>query len=126
MTACPEKILAKGDGGFPERVADAGECSFCRDCIAACETGALDSQAVAAWRRSANIGDTCLTAQGVVCFSCRDACPERAISFAPSRGVAQPALDNARCNACGACVAVCPPSAIRLVANDLGQGEAHA
>lgn len=126
VTACPEVILTRGDGGFPERITDAGECSFCRDCVAACETGALDAQANSAWRWTVSIGDACLAAQGVVCFSCRDACPERAISFVPSRGVAQPALDASRCNACGACVAACPPSAIRLVANDLDFQEACA
>ncbi len=126
VAACPEQILAKADGGFPERVADAGECSFCRDCVAACETGALDSSTNAAWRWTAKISKTCLTAQGVVCFSCRDACPERAISFAPNRGVAQPVLDDARCTACGACVAACPASAIGLVANEADLHEAFA
>jgi len=126
VTTCPEQVLGKGDGGFPERRMDAGECSFCRACLVACKAGALDSEAGIAWSWTASIGETCLATQGVVCFSCRDACPERAISFAPSRGVAQPALDSARCTACGACVAACPPSAVSLVPKSNEHREASA
>jgi ferredoxin-type protein NapF len=116
VSACPEGILAKGDGGFAERRPDAGECNFCGDCLRSCDAGALHDDGAPAWAWQAAIGESCLTAGGVVCQSCREACPELAIAFPPNRGVAQPQLDGDRCNACGACLAVCPPGAIALVA----------
>jgi ferredoxin-type protein NapF len=63
----------------------------------------------------ATIGEACLAKRGIVCESCRDACPEAAILFHPRRG--GPFLPEVRpeaCTGCGACITACPASAIKV------------
>lgn len=114
VRACSERILAPGDGGYPQVRAGAGECTFCGDCERACIARALDrSRVERAWRWQARVDTRCLTQAGIVCQSCRDACPEHAIRFPPAR-VPAPQVDASRCSACGACVPACPAQAIAL------------
>nr|WP_295374756.1 ferredoxin-type protein NapF [Pseudoxanthomonas sp.] len=113
VDACPEQVLVlrKGKAVFePER----GECTFCHACVDACAPGALrDREEGAPWAYLAAVGDACLAARGVVCASCRDACPQSAILIPPAaRGGAR--VDAEACSGCGACVAVCPTGAIHL------------
>lgn len=114
VDACPEQVLVlrKGKAVFdPER----GECTFCHACVDACVPGALrdPEHASAPWAHRARVDDACLGAQGVVCASCRDACPESAILIPPAaRGAAR--IDADACSGCGACVSVCPTHAIHL------------
>lgn len=112
VRACPQRVLGLGDGGFPVLLARAGECTFCRACVDACAPAALRADRDRAWNWVVEVDARCLTHSGIVCQSCRDACAPRAIRFQPSRAVAQPQIDGDRCNACGACVAVCPAAAI--------------
>ncbi|HEY5802713.1 MAG TPA: ferredoxin-type protein NapF [Lysobacter sp.] len=112
---CPERVLVRGAAGYAVFDPRLGECTFCGDCADACAPRALDPAAVEApWHTLAVAGDSCLTRHGVVCSSCRDACPERAIAFPLSTSVPMPLIDAARCNGCGACVSVCPVAAIDL------------
>lgn len=61
------------------------------------------------------ISDACLARAGVVCQTCGDACPERAIRFPLRRGGPPlPIVGHDRCTGCGACVPVCPVGAIDL------------
>ena len=119
VLACPTSLLVRGDGGFAATDYRRGECTFCGDCASACRDGALvrrDGQAP--WSRQIVIDATCLTRAGVVCRSCGEHCDAQAVRFAPQPGgVANPSLDAAACTGCGACVAVCPNRAIRVVAN---------
>jgi ferredoxin-type protein NapF len=113
--ACPETVLVRGDGQYPQFDPMLGECTFCHACADACEARALDLANVQpAWPLTAQIVGTCLARNGVTCFSCRDACGEAAIRFTPALGGAIPQLDAARCTGCGGCVPVCPVSAISL------------
>jgi ferredoxin-type protein NapF len=114
VEACPDRLLRRGDGGFPEFDARRGECSFCADCVRACDSGALQLALLAAWPWKAALGEGCLGAEGIFCRSCRDACGENAIRFAAVVGVGEPALDATRCTGCGGCVAACPASALSL------------
>lgn len=60
--------------------------------------------------------EACLALRGVVCGSCRDACDIGAIRMRPRlRAAPAPVVDGARCTGCGACVAICPADAIRLI-----------
>lgn len=112
---CPEQVLVRGAGGYPEFDPRRGECTFCGDCADACAPHALDREAVQApWTWVARVGADCLARHGIVCSSCRDHCPERAIVFRAVTGVATPDIDSTRCTGCGACVGVCPAAAIEL------------
>lgn len=113
--ACPEKILEKGRGGFPQVNFGLGECSFCGDCARSCKTGALDVER-APWRLKAQIAPSCLALKQVVCHSCGESCPTGAIRFRIAVGVvARPELDAAACTGCGACVGPCPVAAVTIV-----------
>lgn len=116
LTACPEHVLVRDADGRARFDPQRGECTFCGDCATACTTGAIDRLRVPrAWDWIADIADDCLAHRGVVCSSCRDACAETALHFAPvAAGVPAPRLDPQRCTGCGACVGACPVSAISL------------
>ncbi|MCB1735695.1 MAG: 4Fe-4S dicluster domain-containing protein [Gammaproteobacteria bacterium] len=68
VQACPERVLQRGDGGFPEIVFTHGGCDFCAECAAVCEPRALDrDRRGAAFGWVATIGDACLSRRGVEC-----------------------------------------------------------
>ena len=71
---------------------------------------------------SATIAAHCLAFNGVSCFSCRDACEERAIVFQPAIGGAQPLVVRGACTGCGECIEVCPVGAITLEAGEVADG----
>ena len=113
IAACPEQVLVRAGGGLPRFEPERGECSFCGDCAAACKAGAFDPATSPPWGIRALVGDGCLPANGVVCSSCREACPESAIRVPPgARGAAT--VDADCCTGCGACVGICPTGAITL------------
>jgi len=116
VDACPQHVLAQGDGGLPEFDPARGECTFCGDCAQACGEHAFGPLDAAPWRLQARFGETCLAARGIVCSSCRDACGESAIRFPPTRAVPRPTVEADRCTGCGACVGACPTAAIALAA----------
>ena len=117
IAACPTGVLLEGEGGHPAFAPSRGECTFCGACVDACAPQALDfGRADPPWPLKARVAGSCLTHRGVVCLSCRDACGEAAIRFRPALGVARPELDPERCTGCGACVGVCPTSAIVIAA----------
>jgi ferredoxin-type protein NapF len=64
------------------------------------------------------IGVGCIAfAKNVVCRGCGDACDAAAIRFSPRLGgAACPVILDERCTGCGACIPVCPASAITLTA----------
>lgn len=121
ITACPEGLLRKGGGGFPEADFSTSGCSFCGACAEACQTGAIQLDALmrdeAPWHFTIAFNRNCLTAQEVVCRTCAEACDTAAIRFHPRiGGVSRPIIDAARCTGCGACLAPCPTAAIERVA----------
>jgi ferredoxin-type protein NapF len=115
VEACPERIIKRGSGGFPELEFQHGECTFCGGCAAACPEPLFDRAAPKPWNATALISDKCLPRRGVICQSCKDACPASAIVVAPAK-VPAPVVDLDRCTGCGACVAVCPVDAIAVAA----------
>ncbi|MCC6714734.1 MAG: ferredoxin-type protein NapF [Gammaproteobacteria bacterium] len=116
IEACPERVLRHGDGGYPRVDFDLGGCTFCRKCVDSCPAGVFaDPLSSPAWSARATVSAACLTRQGVYCSSCRDSCEAAAIRFPPAHGaVPRPRIDTERCTGCGACVAVCPSTAIAV------------
>lgn len=120
VDACPTHVLRIADGRLRVDYAD-GECTFCGACATACPEPAFDLIAHAArarpWDVVARIDATCLARLGIECESCGDACEAHAIRFRLHGGpVPDPRVDPQHCTGCGACVRVCPASAITVVA----------
>ena len=114
---CETKIIIVGDGGFPTVDFSKDECTFCYQCADVCPEPIFKPKEETPWRAKASISDKCLAQQNVECRSCGDMCEPMAIQFQLRAGsVALPKIELDECSGCGACVAVCPTSAI-LVSN---------
>ena len=116
LKSCPESILSSDPHGLPVLDPTIAECTFCGVCVDACTTSALRAELIAGWPWRAAVDDsTCLSMNGVSCRTCQDSCEPGAIRFKlQTGGRAEPILDMDRCNGCGACVALCPVSAVAL------------
>ncbi len=117
---CPEKIIVKGDGGFPSINFNLGGCTFCQECVTACKEGALTISSTdhSPWGLIADISAKCISLHGVTCRSCADSCEEESISFHHQPGgISQPLIDTKSCTGCGSCVAPCPVHAIKVSEN---------
>lgn len=116
ISACLEKILETGRGGFPQVNFFKGECSFCGDCAAKCKSGALNRRTdEVPWSFKSIIASSCLAQKQVVCRTCGEVCPVGAIRFNLSIGaVARPEVDPEACTGCGACYGPCPVSAVTI------------
>ncbi len=123
ISACPEKILKKGDGGYPEVNFIAGECTFCAKCVEACDSGAFKKTATKgddlkpedAWNLNITFKENCLSLNAVICRACGDHCDEQAIQFKLKLGgISEPQVDHEECTGCGACVSVCPVHAVKI------------
>lgn len=115
IRACPEQIVVKGDGGFPTVDFTRGECTYCQACVKACPEPVFRPVTEEPWQQQAQVAESCLAQQGVMCRSCQDICEPEAIRFPPRRGVAAaPEIDTDLCNGCGGCVSVCPSRAIAI------------
>lgn len=114
VEACAARLITLADGK-PQVTFDTAECTFCGACAEACAEPVFD-RSRRPFRHVATLGDGCLAHGGVVCQSCRDACPEAAIRFVPRRGGPfLPDIQTPACTGCGACVTACPTSAMGLV-----------
>ncbi len=117
LRACPEGILIRGRGGYPEVDFRRGECTFCHACAEACRPGVIADQAQRqAWSLAPYIDPAaCLAWQGVVCLTCQEQCEAAAIVLrSQPGGVMRPVVEPAACTGCGACVRPCPGQAIGL------------
>ncbi len=110
---CPEGIIRRGDGGFPEVSFSDSGCTFCGRCVSVCVPHALAAQRP--WQLTLTIAESCIAKRGSVCMSCAEACIERALRLPlVAGGVATPQFDPQRCSGCGFCVGPCPSGAITL------------
>ncbi len=111
--ACPHDAIRRA----PERLRGAAEtpiidpyaapCRMCDDlpCIAACETGALRSEAPSALGTARVQALDCLNRMSQTCSVCVEQCPvPGAIAFAGD----VPAVNDPLCTGCGLCQHVCP------------------
>ncbi len=124
--ACPEQVIIKGDGGFPSVDFNLGECTFCGECSAVCNEPIFKKLSERPWNQIAVINDAddatavslegaCMVQKGIVCQSCKDVCDVRAITMKyNSASMPEPIIGSDLCTGCGACVSVCPTSAINI------------
>ena len=121
ISFCPENILIRGDGGYPEVQFKHGECTFCGKCAESCKADALHSPGASyspddAWNLSVDFSSNCLSLNAIVCRACGDVCDSQAIHFQLKLGgVAEPKVSQEDCTGCGACVKPCPVQAISIV-----------
>mgnify|MGYP002633698642 CR=1 FL=1 len=118
INQCPTHILKPGRGQLPVIDFNQGECLFCGECAKVCQPGAIDRTFNQnAWSIVASLtDDSCIAHQNVECRACYDPCEPGAIKFiAKIGGPSRPSLDPASCTGCGACLAVCPVTAISMV-----------
>lgn len=93
-----------------------GECELCRACADICPADLFTPASKAPWQIRAEITETCLANNGVVCQTCHELCPNDAIRLSHRLG-APPSLtiETDACSGCGACIAPCPSAAIDMV-----------
>lgn len=116
IRACPEQILIRGRGGYPQIDFSRGGCSFCGECARACQAGGLRHADEHPWNQKVFIAGSCLLNQGSECRACGERCQTSAIQFRrQAGGNAMPMLEQALCNGCGACISVCPVNAIDVL-----------
>ncbi len=114
IAACPENVLYRGDGGFPEISFTDRGCTLCSECASACPEPIFDLKRIA-FNWQASISDGCLANQNVHCQICQDQCEVRAIRFTPRlRSAPLPLIDTDACTGCGNCLPNCPSGAISL------------
>lgn len=113
--ACKQQIIIIGDGGYPQVDFQHSECTFCYQCAAVCPEPIFLPQTEVPWQAKINISEACLAKKNIECRSCGETCETMAIQFQIQLGkVAQPILYLDDCNGCGACVSICPTSAISI------------
>jgi ferredoxin-type protein NapF len=112
---CPTQIISLR-AGRPYVDFSEGECTFCGRCAEQCPERVFPPEPATEFQHHAAIGDNCLAINFVDCQACRDVCSQMAIRFKPRvGGPFVPTLDHAACTGCGACLAVCPVSAVSMV-----------
>jgi len=115
IEGCSERILVRGDGGFPVVDFKRGGCSFCGTCVDLCKSGALIRTQEPAFPAKARVDRSCLAGRGITCRACGDACDVRAIRFRlQTGGRAEVNILMDACTGCGACLSICPVGALKI------------
>lgn len=111
-TVCEEEIIKIAEDKTPYLSFEKSGCTFCDDCVSACEFGVLSLENKRDVDALINISvSLCMSWDGTMCFSCKDPCLENAIVF---QGLFKPVIDESKCTACGFCISRCPTSAIEV------------
>jgi ferredoxin-type protein NapF len=122
VQSCETNIIVKDEDGFPKIDFNQGECTFCNKCIEVCEQPLFsglftedltEDNSDKAWPVTLEINDKCLAKNNIYCQSCRDECETSVIKFNYlNSSIPQPSIAEVDCSQCGACISVCPQSAI--------------
>ena len=97
--------------GVPYLSFERGGCTLCNDCVERCPETPGEVPPPARLGLAVVDRAACVAWDGVVCVSCRLACPHQAIEM---KGDMRPTVTTGACNGCGFCVSVCPTEAIRV------------
>lgn len=120
VSACPQQILSIAQDRVILLPRD--ECTFCGECARACPEPVFGETRIMG--HLVAISGDCLTHAGISCMTCRDTCPEDAISMRPRiGGPFLPEIDGAACTGCGACIAPCPNGAIGIIERNMADAE---
>jgi len=111
-TSCQEHIIFIGEDKTPRIDFSSSGCTYCDDCAIACQSDVLQVKHKSFINLEVTINQkTCLSWQGIMCFSCKDPCLEDAIEF---KAMFMPTIDLDKCTACGFCISRCPSLAINI------------
>ncbi|PHR56914.1 MAG: ferredoxin [Arcobacter sp.] len=111
-TVCEVEIIKIAEDKTPYLNFDKSGCTFCDDCVSACDFGVLTLEAKSDVQAKINISvSSCLAWNDVMCMSCKDPCLDNAIIF---QGLFKPIIDESKCTACGFCISRCPAFAIEV------------
>ncbi|HEX05468.1 MAG TPA: ferredoxin-type protein NapF [Bacteroidetes bacterium] len=112
ISECPEGIVYLGKGDLPRLNFSAAGCTYCEKCAEVCPHGVLSESNPAKIGANVTIVESgCLAWKSVICYSCKDACDQNAITF---EGMKNPRVDILACTRCGLCVKPCPADAISI------------
>jgi len=117
ISVCETNIITRDSNGYPKVDFSKGECTFCNKCNEVCEKPLFHQNKESnPWPATISLLDKCLAKNQVFCQSCQDVCETRAIKFGfVDTSIPQPNLNLDDCTSCGACIEVCPQSAIQFV-----------
>jgi len=113
-TSCQEQIIIIGEDKTPRLNFSKSGCTYCDECATACSPNVLTLEN----KKEINVDviiskKSCMSWEGVMCFSCKDPCLEDAIDF---QAMFMPTINQEKCTSCGFCISRCPSYAIELKA----------
>ena len=113
-TSCQEQIIIIGEDKTPRLNFSKSGCTYCDECATACSPNILTLEN----KKEINVDviiskKSCMSWEGVMCFSCKDPCLEDAIDF---QAMFMPTINQEKCTSCGFCISRCPSYAIELKA----------
>jgi len=111
-TSCQEQVIIIGADKTPRLDLSKSGCTYCDDCATACIPNVLTLENKSLISVNVTISQTsCMSWDGVMCFSCKDPCLEDAIDF---KAMFMPTINSEKCTSCGFCISRCPSFAINL------------
>lgn len=111
-TVCEEEIIKIADDKTPYLDFSKSGCTYCDDCVSACEFGVLKLEDKRYIDAKVIINNkNCLSWNATMCFSCKDPCLENAIDF---KAMFMPTIDSSKCTSCGFCISRCPTYAVDI------------
>ena len=117
IDACPQSVIEKGPGGYPQLNFSQNSCTFCGECAQVCEHDVFQVPTTIEQPTllQAEVSKDCLTHSNILCNACGDACEADAIVFQPVvHKMPQPLINTSACTGCGECYRYCPVDAIRI------------
>ena len=111
-TSCQEQIIIIQEDKTPRLDFSKSGCTYCDECAVVCTPNVLTIENRHNIDVNININQSsCMSWEGVMCFSCKDPCLEDAIEF---QAMFMPTINQDKCTSCGFCISRCPSYAIEV------------